>query len=290
MVRRYAAGAAVGTALAVCLTGCLGDGGGKDKAAGNDTPGAVLATPQAAQQALALIAQKSEKITTFRANMSIASSFAGRQTRMSGTAAYRLRPQLAFTMNLPGAKIGGKPTGGFREILIGDALYMNIPAMSKSMRAKPWVKFSLRQFASRSGAGSDGTMSQAQQVDPRMTVKMLTASTDARKVGTDIIGRTSVIHYTGTYSLRRALAKVDEKQRAQAEKFFSQTGLDKMSFDLWVDKSRLPRKVTMASLPGARLRMSTTVIYTAFNTPVSVTAPPASRTTDASGPGAGAPA
>lgn len=283
MGRRYAAGTAAGAALAVSLTGCLGDGG-TNKAAGNDTPG-VTATPQAAQQAIALAAQKSDTITTFRAKMSLAGSYAGQRSRMSGTAAYRLKPQLAFTMNLR----GGKPMGAFHETLIGDALYLKIPAMSKSMHAKPWVKTSLSEFTSVSGTDSSSE-SMSRQADPRMTVKMLTASTDAHKVGTDVIGGASTTHYAGTYSLRQALAKVDAKERAQVEKFFSQTGMDKMSFDLWVDGLRLPRKVTVASLPGAKLQMTETVVYTAFNTPVTVTPPPASQVTDASGPGANAPA
>lgn len=278
---------AAGTTLAVSLTGCLGDTGTL-KATGDGTHGAaVTASPSGAQQAIALVSQKSDQIATFRAKASIASSYAGRRTRMSGTAAYLLGPQPAYEWDLPHVVSGGKSLGHVREIVIGDTLYMNIPAMSKSIGARPWVKVSLGQLAagSASGAESRGMSDQSQQADPRVTVRMLTASTDARRVGTDVIGGARTTHYRGTYSMRQALAKLTGDQRAQAERYLGQTGLDTMSFDLWVDGRQLPRKVRMASRPGARLQMVTTTVYTAFNTGVSIASPPARQVTDASDPG-----
>jgi hypothetical protein len=79
------------------------------------------------------------------------------------------------------------------------------------------------------------------------------------------------------------MAKLDAKQRAQAQQAFGEAGMDKLSFDLWVDGQQLPRRVSIASPPGAKLDMKMTMNYTAFNVPVSVSAPPKSQVADGSG-------
>lgn len=49
---------------------------------------------------------------------------------------------------------------------------------------------------------------------------------------------------------------------------------------MWVDGQQRPRKVIIANPPGAKLDMKMTMNYTAFNVPVSVTAPPESQVAD----------
>jgi hypothetical protein len=277
MVRRYAAGAAAGTALAVSLTGCLGDGG-KSKAAGDGTPSS--STPHSASQALSQVSEKSGTIKSFRATMSSTTTVGGQETRISGDIAYRLKPQPAMKMNFPHMSVGGKATKGFEEILLGDTIYVKLPALTQTTDGKTWLKFSLSRLSAKSGVDLKGLMSQAQQADLSMTVKMLTASNDAHKVGTDKIGGDSTTHYQGTYSTQDALAKLGTDQRAQAQKALGQAGLDKMVFDLWVDGRQLPRKVKITTPAGSRLQTDTTMVYSGFNAPVSITPPPASQVKD----------
>jgi hypothetical protein len=61
-----------------------------------------------------------------------------------------------------------------------------------------------------------------------------------------------------------------------------QAGIEKMAFDVWVDGRQLPRKMSMATPPGTKLDMKTTMTYTAFNVPLSITAPPKSQVADGS--------
>ena len=59
-----------------------------------------------------------------------------------------------------------------------------------------------------------------------------------------------------------------------------------MVFDVWVDGDQLPRKIKLTTPPGSKLTMDTTMTYSNFNEPVSITAPPASEVTDGSKLGA----
>jgi hypothetical protein len=278
MVRRYAAGAAAGTALAVSLTGCLGDGG-KSKAAGESTPSG---TRVSVADALSKASQKSGTIRSFKAAMSIKTSASGQQTEMSGNVAYRLKPRLGMKMNFSHLVIAGKPSQGFQEILVGDAIYMKMPALAKQTGGKPWLKFSLSKLSAKSGIDLKSLMNQGQQSDPTVNVKMLTASQDARKVGTEQVGGVTTTHYKGTYSIQQALTKLAPEQRAQAQKSLGQTGLDKMNFDLWIDGQQLPKKMEMTTPAGSKLQMDTTMVYSGFNAPVSIKPPPASQVTDGS--------
>jgi hypothetical protein len=279
MVRRYAVGAAAGTALAVSLTGCLGDGG-KPKAAGEGTPSS--GTRVSVADALSQASQKSGTIKSFKATMSIKTSESGKQMQLRGNVAYRLKPQLGMKMNLSQVTAGGQPSTAFQEILVGGAIYMKMPGLAKQTGGKPWLKFSLSALSAQSGIDLKSLMNQGQQADPAVNVKMLTASQDAHKVGTEKVGGVTTTHYQGTYSVQQALAKLAPKQRAQAQKSLGQAGLDKMNFDLWVDGQQLPTKMQLTTPAGAKVQMDTTMVYSGFNQPVSIKPPPASQVTDGS--------
>lgn len=277
MIRRYTAGAAAGAALAVSLTGCLGDGG-TDKA--SDGTSASSGTKLTAVDALGKASEKSGTIKSFHATMTAKTSVSGQDTSMSGSVDYQLKPELGMKMDFSNMTVAGKSMEGFQEILKGDSIYMKVPALSKQTSSKPWLKFSLSGLSAKSGIDVKGLLNQAQQADPAMSVKMLTASNDVNRVGSAQVGGVSTTHYAGTYSIQQALAKLDASQRDQAQKSLTQSGLDKMAFDVWVDGDQLPRKIKLTTPPGSKLTMDTTMTYSNFNQPVSITAPPASEVTD----------
>jgi hypothetical protein len=118
------------------------------------------------------------------------------------------------------------------------------------------------------------------QGDPAHDVRMFTASKDARQVGRETVGGVRTTHYQGTFGLAAGVAKLGAEQGAEERKAFARAGVDTMVFDVWVDGRRLPRKVVVATPPGAKLPVTSTAYYTAFNVPVRVTAPPKSRVED----------
>ncbi|GAB2812701.1 lipoprotein [Actinoallomurus bryophytorum] len=275
---RYVAGAAAGLAVALSLTACKGTA---DKAAapGGDKPGGVhLPT---AQDALAKVSSQTAGLKSFRATMSMSTGASGQQTRFTGKLAYRLKPTLAMKFVIPSMNVGGRTSPGISEILVGNELYMKMPALA-ARSGKPWVGLSFDKLKKSSGLDLKAMGDQGSQGDPTMNAKMLTASKDVRSVGTETVGGVSTTHYQGTFAMQDALTKLDGEQRAQAQKSLGQSGIDKMAFDIWVDGRQLPRKMSMATPPGAKPDMKMTMTYTAFNAPLSITAPPKSQVADGS--------
>jgi hypothetical protein len=275
---RYVAGAAAGLAVALSLTACKGTAD-KGATSGEGKPGGVHLT--AGQDALAKVSSQTAGLKSFRATMSMSTGIPGLQTHFKGKLAYQLKPALAMRFDVPSMSVGSRKSQGFSEILVGNQLYMKMPALA-ARSGKPWIGVSLDKLKESSGVDPKAMQNQGSQGDPSMNAKMLTASKDVRSVGTETVGGVSTTHYRGTFNFQDALAKLDSEQRAQAQKSMGKAGIDKMAFDIWVDGQQLPRKMNMATPPGAKLDIKMTMIYTAFNAPLSITAPPKSQVADGS--------
>jgi hypothetical protein len=272
---RYVAGAAAGLALTASLTGCRADEG-KSKSSGDGKDSAHLTS---AQSALAKASKKTGDLKSFSATLTTSTTVSGNETGLKGDLAFQLKPKAAMKFDVPAIKTGDKTSAGFNEVLVDDTIYLKIPALAKQA-GKPWVSFSLSQIGQATGIDVKGMEDQGHQADPALNAKMLTASKDVHKAGKENIGGVSTTHYTGTLALTDALNKLGKDERAQAQKIFGQAGLDKLSFDTWIDGQQLPRKMTLATPADAKLKFNTTMVYKDFNAPVSITAPPQSQVAD----------
>jgi hypothetical protein len=273
MARRFATGVALGAAVAVSLAGCNSSGGTKN--AGGSHSNAQLT----AAQEISRISQKAGTVNSFKAHMSIAATAQGKSVSVQGAMAVQARPKVLMDLNLTNVQAAGQSvTGGIEEILTGDAIYIKSPALTKAAgSAKPWMKMSLSAIKQETGLDIQSQLNQGEQVDPATNLKMFTASTNARKVGTETVGGVTTTHYQGTYSLQQALAKLTADERSKVQQSLTQLGVNQMDFNLWVDGQNLPRKMVLATPAGATSPMNITVTYSDFNKHVTVTAPPASE-------------
>ncbi|MCO5994654.1 LolA-like protein [Actinoallomurus rhizosphaericola] len=277
MIRRNAVCITAGAALALSLAACGGGDGGKKAQGGSSTSGKT----QLAAEQISTASQKAGTIKSFKATVSTDTTTSGQNVKMTGRISYRLSPKLAMRMTVPGMSVNGKETGGFEEVLLGDYVYMKMPALSQQTGGKPWIKMSLSKIGAKSGIDIKSLMNQSKQADPSANTRMLTASKDVTKVGTETVGGTQTTHYKGTYSVQEALAKLSGDQRAAMQQMVAKSGLDKMNFDLWLDDQQLPRKMTVRTPAGSQVQSTTTTTYTGFNQPVSISAPPAGQVTSA---------
>jgi hypothetical protein len=277
MIRRLAAGTAVGTAVVLSVTGCLGDGGGKASGSGTANQGATKLT---AAKLVSEVSQKTGEIRSFQATITSDTSVSGQHIRMSGQMAYRVKPTVAFKMSVPKMTVNDRTQAGFQEILLNDTLYVKMPSVS-ARTGKPWMRMSLDKLSAESGIDLKPLVNQSEQADPSAKIKMFTASKDVRKVGQETVAGTTTTHYQGTYSVQDALAKLPASQRAKIQQMMGQMGIDTMNFDLWVDGQNLPRKISLRTPAGSQVTTDTTVTYSGFNAPVSITAPPAGQVRDA---------
>jgi outer membrane lipoprotein-sorting protein len=277
MSRRFAAGVAAGAALVLSLAGCAGASG-----SGSSGDGVQLTAAEVLQKA----SQKTDKVDTFKADFTMNIGSQQGAMNMHALGQFRLRPDVAFTMNVDKMSMGGQsmPVGAIQVVYIDKVIYMKSPQLSQATGGKPWLKLDLGKQAQQSGFSLDALMNQSEQVNPAEQTKMLTASKDVRKVGTETVNGVKTTHYTGSITISEALAKLDAKARQQLQKVYNQAGADKINFDLWADDQQLPRKLTTRlAIPQATT--SSTIVYEDYGTPVHVSAPPADQVGDLHGLG-----
>lgn len=288
MIRRFAAGTAVATGLALSLTGCLGSG--DDKAGGNGGGGGAIQLTAA--QVLDKAAQKTSSTDSFKADMSMQATTAQGAMNMSGTMQYRVKPDLAFSMNFSNMSMGGKSLGGMQQILVDKTMYMKMPMLQQlsqmggsKAQLKPWLKISLAELGQKAGLNFDQLMEQSRQMDPVQNTKMLTSSKDVKEVGKETVDGVQTTHYRGTYNMSDAIAKLSPEQQKAYQKLMAKNGgigSQAMPFDLWVDNQQLPKKMTMNMAMGAAEKMNMTMTYRDYGKPVDISAPPASQVSDLS--------
>jgi hypothetical protein len=274
MSRRFAAGTAVGAALVLSLTGCLGESGGGS--AGSDG-GVQLSAAQVLEKA----SQKTSNVDTYKADITMDVSTPQGAMNMHSTAQFRLKPTAAFTMNVDKMTLGGQsmPFGGMQMIYLDKVIYMKNAQLSQATGGKPWLKMDLTNPARQAGLDLDTLLNQSQQTNPAEQTKMLTASKDVREVGEETVNGVKTTHYQGTMTVQEALAKVDPKLRTELEKTYREVGGQKINFDLWADGEQLPRKLT-TKIPTREGTLTMTIVYLDYGKTVNVNPPPAEQTGD----------
>lgn len=265
MVRRLAIGTAAGAALVVSLTACQDDGGGGKQ--GDAMPAA---------QAIALASQKTAAVDSYKVAIKVAGTGQA-SAKLHGTVQIRLKPDLAAVGTLDSASVRGATLpGGERAILLGDTFYAKVPQQfSQLTGGKPWLKFSVSQASKQSGVNLDGLIKRA---DPAQQTKILTGSNDAKRVGTESIDGVKTTHYQGTVTPEEA-GKLDPKAQEAFKRFYENSGAHKVTFDLWVGKDNLPRKL-VTRVTADKGTGASTMIFSDYNKSFSVSAPPASEVTD----------
>ncbi|MGP4024621.1 LppX_LprAFG lipoprotein [Actinomadura sp. 3N407] len=275
MIRRFATGVALATGLALSLTGCLGEAGDKVDEAGKNLK-------LSAAQVLGKTAENTGQIDSFKADLSMrmTGSKDGDVT-MDGEMQYRMKPDLAYRMHFGQMSVAGREMGGGEQILLGGHIYIKLPSVAGGgTSGKPWIKMSVDEIGKKTGISFDKLLQQSQQMDPVQNTKLLTASKDVREVGKENVDGVETTHYTGTYRVEDAVAKLPPESQEMYRKGAALSGMGNMHFDLWVDDRQLPRKMAMKSQQTADGAMNMTIKYRDFGKPVQITAPPESQVTD----------
>jgi LppX/LprAFG-like lipoprotein len=196
---------------------------------------------------------------------------------MAGTLKMRTRP-LLFDAAFSTMNVGGQSMpGGFEEILTGRTLYLKMPALAQQL-GKPWVKFSFAQVQNGTGISLAQLIQQAQQNNPLVQTQMLTGATNVRLAGHQVIDGVPTTHYTGTYTVAAALAKLPSSLRATEQKGLSALGVTSVQFSVWIDGQHQARKI-LAHETGTSEQATVTLTVTGINQPITVTLPPASQVT-----------
>jgi hypothetical protein len=269
MKRRFGVGVALGAALALTLTGCLGE----TKSGGSGSAGGAVQLTAA--QVLQKASQQTSQATSYTVRFTGKGTESGQPFTVRGTSRHQAQPPA--THEALQLKMGGRTLpGGEQWIIVDDVLYLKVPALSQMYGGKAWYKFSKKDMKKNLGMNLRDLRRQTQQFNPQLMTKMFTVSKDVKAIGTETVEGVQTTHYTGTFRPKEALSKLTSEEREAAKDFFD-TGGEKASFNLWIDAQRLPRKLTMKSLPGARDKASLTMVFRDYGKPMNITAPPADQ-------------
>ena len=284
-MRRTTFVVATGSALALVLTGCGAKGQNGTASGTGDKPELGLAAPF--QNVLELSAASKQGAQNSKsAKVSLVANAAGKTVTAQGD--YLFQPgdiELSLTETVEGQQVGLR--------IVDKTLYVKIPPAEASQMGtdKAWLKITpgANDPLSQAMSGSMGSTSEAS--DPTELLDRIGEA--GRIVSSDqtTLDGEKVNHYKVELDLDKALDKFTTLMPAATKAKVEQQVKGKhimLPTELWIDKNQLPRQITMdetaltqAEGTGAGLG-KTTLDYSDWGTPVTITAPPADQIADLS--------
>jgi hypothetical protein len=248
--------AAAGTAaLALVVAAC-----------GNESGGGA-AEPVSAEQALSKIADQLDGMDSWKFTIDMSGP-----VTMSGTGAYQVSP-LAMEMNFDKFDVGGQSLGdGIKMRMIDDVIYMSLGELTQSLGGE-WIKIDTSE------SGQFGDLSEAlSQQDPRVQMRLFANSANGRVVGTETIDGVETTHYAATLDVKDvgAVAGLSASELTAITEAFGKAGVDSVNYDVWVDSDFRPRQIKV-NVPSSAGELDMTMHITDINSPVEISAPPASE-------------
>lgn len=157
--------------------------------------------------------------------------------------------------------------------LLPDAYYAKVgDKFAAQMHGKHWIKYAYDDLADLPGGSGTYLKDQLRNTAPIQPVKLLLASGDARRAGTETVRGERTTHYSGTVDVAALAESALKEQLVQA-------GVTTETVDIWVnDRNLLVKKVEQGELSSGR--MSSTAYYSAYGVKMAVEAPEAGDTAD----------
>jgi hypothetical protein len=184
----------------------------------------------------------------------------GRFTMTGDVTGDRRDPGFDLTMS------GAAMPGDARVILADDVLYLRVPGLTPGKRF-----FSLDIDRSDHPAARmlDQLLDRVRRLDPSQAMKAFEATVDLQKVGLAEVDGVATTRYDVTVDTREALRAIHLGGFVPPERLPTT-----MSFDVWVDRDDLPRRLR-GTVSGATVDMT----FSQVGEPVDITTPPARLTT-----------
>jgi hypothetical protein len=183
----------------------------------------------------------------------------------------------------------GLPGSGSIEIRYlqenGDpVVYLNAPFLAGMLPGgQSWVRIDVEKAGQALGVDPNQILGQASQ-NPTSVLDLLQQVGSVETVpGAETINGESTTHYKATIDLTKVASQIGSDAQAFAQHLIDQGAPSSIPIDVWVGSDGLVRQVTFdESAPGGQAgAVHLKVDLTPSSTPVTVTAPPASDTFDA---------
>jgi hypothetical protein len=257
--RRAAAVAACAGALTL-IAGC---GGGSGAAA-----------PLTPRMAITLAADETQRVNTMSSDIVVNVSGIVSETT-TGSIQVQLKPTLLAHEDL--AIVGQGQTISMTDIVSTKAIYLKSAALSAltGPTGKKWLEIPLSNLSGSAGSALSSLLQNVQNGDPLTQTRMLAASKNVRKVGSQVIDGVATTHYAGTFTPKAAVAQLPASLRKQVAPLLTMITGD-IRFDAWIDASHQVRKIAeVETVSGETVNLAMTI--TSLNKPVHIAIPPAGR-------------
>ncbi|MFE7167229.1 hypothetical protein [Streptomyces sp. NPDC057616] len=266
--------------LAACSSSDSSAGGKDDKASGK---GATHVSPVAAL--------RSAERTTDGADSAKVESTTTMGSLMAMKADGALGWADGLTGNLTITYTGGSMADTMRRLgttsmqarYLPDAYYAKMgDRFAQQAGGKHWIRYGYDDLAALGGSSGAYLKDQMQNTTPNQSVKLLLASGDVRKVGSEQVRGVDTTHYSGTVDVADLAGKnssLSASQLAGLKKQLTQAGVTTETVDIWVDgKDLLVKKVEKGRMSAGEY--SQTAYYSDYGVKASAERPPAGDTED----------
>ncbi|HEX3908406.1 MAG TPA: hypothetical protein VHW92_10800 [Mycobacteriales bacterium] len=179
---------------------------------------------------------------------------------------------------------------------LGQVLYEKLPAAASAHLpgGKPWLSVNLNTLVKHLTGASLSELEAGQQEDPANTLSYLkqASASGLHKVGPATVRGVATTEYTATIDLNKVAAAQPGAVAKAIKAEEKSLGTSSYPISVWLDAKHLVRQLTYhstvsptssptaGSSAGSKATVSATLQFYDFGTPVTVTAPAASQTTD----------
>ena len=268
---RFGICAACAALAVVAVAGCSGSGsgsgsGGVSGLGGGTTSGSALSLVADAMN-------KADSAGTVKVTGTITAPGLTGSMTMSAEEQYSPSLEMSMSMQVEGQTMS--------EVLIGDVIYLDYPALSAELGGKQWAEIDLSKTSGTLGSLSS-LVSSAKSENPTTQISALVASGEVTKVGTATVSGQQTTHYAGTLTTSQMLdstaknSHLTAAQLSNLKSLYQGDGITSETVDVWVGSSGLPVEMKYS----AKTAQGTSVgdmFMSDWGAPVSVGAPPASE-------------
>ncbi len=159
-------------------------------------------------------------------------------------------------------------------------VYANAPALTAFIPGgKSWVRLDIAQAAQKLGVQLNGLGAAATQ-NPAQALDLLRSIGSVETVGAETVGGASTTHYRATIDLTKAAANLGTDEQGLLNHLIANGAPTSIPVDVWIGDDGLVHKLTLNASGGSD-SVALTLEISDYSTPVTVTAPPAADTLDA---------
>jgi hypothetical protein len=173
----------------------------------------------------------------------------------------------------------GGPQIPVDTLVTGDVFYMRSPVFTQSVQqGKQWIKVDLAQLSAQRGL--DVTPLLTASPTPANALAYLQGVSDVKEVGSQSVQGVKTTHYRVTVDVHSAVNHASGRERTTLERVISQSKVETLPMDVWIDRTGYIRKVDYEEHAGRQQAAAVKMELHDFGPRVQIKPPPKASVID----------